>query len=66
MLNKLLVRTEQKEQHQELVISDEDLMSNIENHRIYTVPTKLPMIVKPNTYNTNSVGGYLLNDINYQ
>lgn len=65
MLKKLLVRTEQKKQHQELVISDEDLMSKVGNHRIYTVPTKLPMIVKPKPYSTINDGGYLLNDLYY-
>lgn len=58
MLKKLLVRTEQIKQHHELVIADEDLMSKLENHRIYTVTTKLPMIVKPKSYSTDSDGGY--------
>ena len=65
MLKKLLVRTEQKKQHHELVISDEDLMSKIENHKIYTVPAKLPMIVKPKPYSIGKDGGYLLNDVDY-
>lgn len=57
MLKKLLVRTEQTKQHQELVVSDEDLLSKIEKHGIYTVATKLPMIVKPKPYSFNSDGG---------
>ena len=65
MLTKLLVRTEQNKQHHELVISDEGLMSKKESHRVYTIPTKLPMIVKPKPYSIGCVGGYLLNDVEY-
>lgn len=34
-------------------------------HKIYTVPNKLPMIVKPKPYSANTSGGYLLNDIQF-
>ena len=57
MLNKVLVSTEQKKQHQELVISDENLLSKIENYKIYIVPTKLPMIVNTKPYSIHSDGG---------
>lgn len=69
MVKKILVTTAQTQRHQELVISDQDLISKVGNHRILAVPTKLPMIVKPRPYDIvdkkNIDGGYLLNDVYY-
>lgn len=69
MVKKHLVTTAYAKRHQELVVSDQALMSKLGNHSLLAVPTKLPMIVKPRPYGIESegnvVGGYLLNDVYY-
>lgn len=32
---------------------------------LVVTPTMLPMIVTPNNYDSNQLGGYLLNDVDY-
>lgn len=65
MLKKVLIRTEKTKQHYILTISDKSILSAMGKHKIYTVPNKLPMIVKPKPYSANTSGGYLLNDIQF-
>lgn len=64
MLKTSLIRIAQDNQHQELVIFDDSLKSQISNRKIYAIPAKLPMIVKPKPHSTSNSGGYLLNDVN--
>ena len=65
MLKTSLVRTGHDQQHQELVMYDDNLKSQVRSHKIYAIPAKLPMIVKPKPYSINVSGGYLLNDIEH-
>lgn len=37
----------------------------VDDNKIFSIPLKLPMVVKPKEYHNNKLGGYLLNDINY-
>lgn len=62
-----LIRTGKKSTHYELHVSDDQLKSQLDNQKMFIIPSKLPMIVPPKDYsNTNSYGGYLLNDIKYK
>lgn len=61
MVKSELVRTANDRQVQLLAIADKSLLSKLSDHKIYTIPTKLPMIVKPKPHGVDSEGGYLLN-----
>lgn len=63
LYKKLLVKAKDNRQYI-LCLKNKNLLKNEKNH-IMNLPLKLPMIVKPNKYDKNNIGGYLLNDINY-
>lgn len=66
MLNRVSIRSSTTKQYIELKISDRNLLSKLQNRQIYTIPTKLPIIVKPKPFDSESLGGFLLNDVDYQ
>lgn len=47
-----------------LQVSDEVSLLNVKNKAL-SIPLNLPMIVKPKPYSENKLGGYLLNDVEY-
>ena len=61
---KLLVKAKDNKQYI-LCLKNKKLLDNKKKNPILNLPLKLPMIVKPNKYDKNNIGGYLLNDINY-
>ena len=63
LLRKDVVRTSYKAQHYELFVYDNYLNNSFNVRKMYSIPNKMPMIVKPKSYDHNSLGGYLLNDV---
>ena len=53
-----------KDQKYYILTVNKDLLDIRSKSMIY-FPLKLPMIVKPNEYGNNKLGGYLLNDVKY-
>ena len=65
-INKELVKTDRGyEDRYELRISEKELIKSTKK-KSFIIHTNLPMIVKPNEYNYNILGGYLLNDVYYK
>lgn len=58
-----VARTEKISQY---VITDDKLLSLSKKDVVQVSPLKLPMIVPPKLYNKTELGGYLLNDTEYQ
>lgn len=65
MLKKTLKRKALKESFWILEIQEASLINVIQKHKIFAIPTSLPMIVKPKPFGENLQGSYLLNDIEY-
>lgn len=61
-----LTRVGKTNQHYNLVVYDDKLKSFLTKQKIYAIPTKLPMIVKPKDHDSKVLGGYLLNDIEFK
>ena len=62
-----LIRTSKTSTHYELHVDDDQLKSQLDNQKMFIIPSRLPMIVPPKDYsNTDGYGGYLLNDIEYK
>jgi DNA-directed RNA polymerase len=61
IINKQLNRESYTKTHYDLKISDEKMLALAVKHKVYVLPQKLPMIVKPNSYSKYRNGGYLLN-----
>ena len=66
MINKTLITVSRTEKHYELTISNDKFLTSLKTNKIYCLPTKLPMLVKPKEYGDNKLGGYLLNDIEFK
>lgn len=64
MIKQELVRESKSVHRYTLKISD-DKISKTVGRKLFVVPNKLPMLVKPKAYKANKHGGYLLNDVNY-
>jgi len=67
LLDKKLVKTKDSvnKQHYDLTIYNASLVSKISTFKLFTLPTKLPMIVAPKAYELNYLAGYISNDIDY-
>lgn len=65
-VKKKLIRVSKTKQHYDLVLFDEKLKSSTVKQKMYAIPTKLPMIVKPKNHGPGLLGGYLLNDVDFK
>jgi hypothetical protein len=57
----------EKPKHNKVILEiSEEVKSTLDRHNpVLVTPLNLPMIVKPKPYSKNELGGYLLNDIEY-
>ncbi len=67
MLKKVLIKSSRSviKNHYILQRVDQRLLPIKDKHTIMSLPTKLPMVVKPKPFSDKQYGGYILNDVNY-
>jgi DNA-directed RNA polymerase len=65
-LKKNLIRKSRIEQHYTLDIADDNIIKALDHKKIFTLSSKLPMIVEPKPYSNNALGGYVLNDVEFK
>lgn len=65
-IKKKLIRVSKTNQHYDLVVYDDKLKYNLNKQKMYAIPTRLPMIVKPKDYGVDLLRGYLLNDVDFK
>ncbi len=65
MLKRVLNVESRTERHYVLDVDDSKLLNKLGKRKVFIVPSKLPMIVKPKEYSDKELGGYLLNNEKY-
>ncbi len=66
-LKKVLETRSRKEKTRVVEIFDEKVKQAaiFSNEKVFVIPPKLPMVVKPKEYSSKELGGYLLNNVKY-
>lgn len=63
LVKKELTRSSYKEQKYILSVYDNNILVKFGNKKVHVLPFKLPMVVEPKDYTSESLGGYLLNNV---